>query len=95
MTEGRFTGDKQNDDKLHAVRWFGENVFPQLIAAAVHRFGEDTIVGCINDGLIIRSESKAGSNPAMMKKASNACELSDDGWKLYQTVFQEPQNKQI
>lgn len=85
-TEAQFTGNSQHDAKLHVIRWLGENVFPQLIAAAVHRFGEDAIVDCINEGLIVRSQSKIGVDPTMMRKVKNGMELSDAGWELYRKL---------
>lgn len=88
-TKDELLPSSHHDAKLPVIRWLGECIFPQPINASAEKFGEHAIIACINEGLIVRSQSNIGPDPTMMCKPRGYMELSDAGWELYKKLTGE------
>lgn len=75
------------------VQHLGEWIFPQRLSALIEQFTEQEILQAIEQGYIGKSRSKIGASVQAMRKKAGYVELTDEGWKLYDSINQTNEDK--
>jgi hypothetical protein len=65
------------------IKFLGENIFPVTADLLLLKFKLEDLMNLADQKIIIKSGSKIGTNPTMMKTPKGYIELSEKGWGEY------------
>lgn len=80
---------EKNGNTEDLLLWLGEAIFPQPVSVTVEKFGENTLVKCIENGWVQKCRSKIGTSVHTMNTPAGYLELSASGWKKFQILENE------